>query len=673
MNLNPFTYGRPIDTPERFIGRQREIEQVYSRLLSACESSAIVGESRIGKTSLLKTIAHPTTQAVFGIDPDHYIFVYQDLQFLDSRTTPTRFWHRVLRPCRRALKTHEEVTEEINQALQSENIDNYTLDDIFTLIDDADLRVVLLLDEFEKVTKNPQFDNDFFAGLRALAIHHNLALVTSSRNDLVDLTHSAELRSSPFFNIFATINLRSFSEAETTELVDSYLKDTDVKFLPSELNIVFAVAGYHPYFLQLACYHLFAAHLTDLDDEARRRYLMEQTRAESAPLFQNIWHDSTTSQQILLTLMTMRELEKVGDSTTKDMERFYSRASQVMPELESRALVIKNLDTSAYHLFSTELREWIADEIVGSTDDLRAWRNWQKDETLIGVLPVSLQDMLANVVRGLNPDYQDMFSNFLLDPSTALPALQLVQNFVTRYEDYKQKRPERDPAVALANEKAAVGDTPPGLFALVSQQLAEREKQGGQIKPQEAPKEPSPTSTGRTLRRLQKKPVSAVAVSGLIISSIITKLDLEASDAAFVNDELKWLFQATDNLLKVCRQEADRNTPVALDIPPDAEKLREANNKLLRHLADDDIGSWKDFVETRLEWVNARRRELDMLLNEEASRGSAGKSDIDLQNKLRDKRIEIMSIVEELAQLMEQAYGIFVTSPGQIVEVLKDQ
>ena len=80
MSINPFTYGKPIDDPERFIGHQREVEQIYSRLRSAFESTSIVGERRTGKTSLLKYLAHPTTQAKFDLEPEKYTFIYQDFQ-----------------------------------------------------------------------------------------------------------------------------------------------------------------------------------------------------------------------------------------------------------------------------------------------------------------------------------------------------------------------------------------------------------------------------------------------------------------------------------------------------------------------------------------------------------------------------------------------------------------
>jgi hypothetical protein len=453
-----------------------------------------VGERRTGKTSLLKILAHPDMQKKYGLDPQKYTFIYQDFLFLDESTVPTRFWQRVLKAVRRAVASHEEVVAEIDFALKADTIDNYALDDIFTLVDEEDLYIVLLLDEFEHVTRNKNFDNDFFGGLRALAIHHNLALITSSRQDLVQLTHSDEVRSSPFFNIFATINQRNFTEQDATELIDKYLDSTGVRFLLSELNVIFAIAGYNPYFLQMTCHHLFSAHQQGLDETARRRFLIDEARREVNALFNDIWSSSAPSNHILLTVMALRELERKsgkdtnpgsfntafvgatgGEDTIADLERFYARASQVIGDLENRGLVIKNPETSGYHLFSTELCEWIADEIVGDTADLRAWRDWQKDDTLVGKLALNVKDMLGQVVDGLNADYSTTLGNWLLERPTQMSALMLMQTFVSRYEQYKETRTERDAASTMAVEHAPVGNTPK-LFAMVSQRLDDRQR-----------------------------------------------------------------------------------------------------------------------------------------------------------------------------------------------------
>ncbi|MBN1220215.1 MAG: AAA-like domain-containing protein [Anaerolineae bacterium] len=680
MSVNPFTYGKPIDHPDRFIGRRREIEQVYSRLLAAFESSSIVGERRTGKTSLLKYLTHPDPQAKFGLDAAKYIFIYQDFQLLDENTTPSRFWKRVLAAIKRAISGHEGIVNEIDRALKDETVDNYTLDDIFTLIDEEELYIVLLLDEFENVTRNRHFDNDFFGGLRSLAIHHNLALITSSQKSLVELTHSEEVRTSPFFNIFATIHLRAFSEEEATELIDRYLASTGTKFLISELNVIFALASYHPHFLQVACHHLFAAYEKGLASSERGRYVTNQVREEAAPLFWDYWYDSTPAQKILLTVLALRELERESaENTIEDLEQYYSRVDQVMGDLERRALVSKNPQNSTYHLISTELREWIADEIFGGAEDRRGWRDWEKGESLIGVLPAELQQKLSHTVQSLNPDYREIMGNWLIDPATAEASLQLAGSCVSQYEQFRTTRPQRDAASQMVDTQEPVGDTPKGLFARLSRQL-ETGQPAAPVSSTLVDDTPSPSlpqqeaasSTGRLLKTKKKATVSPTALRGLIISGIVTNLGLEAEDQDFVNRELEWLFSATDNLLKICGGEIDRDQPVSIPIPADAEQTAGANNQLLTTIDDSTLVAWKSWLEVRLEWINAGLRDLDILLGQEASRGTAGKSDLELQNTIRNKRIEIVQMVEEKAQLINQAYGIRVTSPSQLVGLLEE-
>ncbi len=95
--MNPFTFGNPIKDPTRFHGRQAEIRQIVNRLLSSAhESTSIVGERRIGKTSLLYHLANPGVSTQLGLTPDKFCLVYLDFQGLTD-ITPTRFWQRVLK------------------------------------------------------------------------------------------------------------------------------------------------------------------------------------------------------------------------------------------------------------------------------------------------------------------------------------------------------------------------------------------------------------------------------------------------------------------------------------------------------------------------------------------------------------------------------------------------
>jgi AAA+ ATPase superfamily predicted ATPase len=210
MIRNPFTFGNPIKDPDRFIGRDRAIQQIISRLLSSAhESTSVVGERRIGKTSLLKHLANPDVAEGYGLAKDEFCLVYIDFQGLTD-ITPKRFWQRVLRLMGRALRDSD-LFPDIEVLRKKEEIDLFDLEDLFYLFDDEGINIVLLMDEFEFVTQNPNFGSDFFGGLRALAIHCNLSLVPATRRELVDLCHSEEIKGSPFFNIFATVVLRPFT------------------------------------------------------------------------------------------------------------------------------------------------------------------------------------------------------------------------------------------------------------------------------------------------------------------------------------------------------------------------------------------------------------------------------------------------------------------------------
>ena len=79
LHANPFNYQIVCD-PKAFYGRQNELETVCDNLRGdSPRCCAIIGESYIGKTSLLRYLTHPqgaVTQNALGIE--QLIFVYLD-------------------------------------------------------------------------------------------------------------------------------------------------------------------------------------------------------------------------------------------------------------------------------------------------------------------------------------------------------------------------------------------------------------------------------------------------------------------------------------------------------------------------------------------------------------------------------------------------------------------
>jgi hypothetical protein len=430
MTANPFTYGNPISAPARFFGRKAEVEQVYTRLLNAeFESSSIVGERRMGKTSLLNYIAHPSTAEAHGLAPDRYLFVYVDLQMVDQKTTPTRFWSRLLRRVARELKD-EELEAEFKQAVGQEEIDNYTLDDLFSLSDEQDLHFILLLDEFENVTENANFDTDFFYGLRALAIHHNLALITASRQELITLCHSDAVRASPFFNIFANVNLPAFGEEEALALIEQSLAETGVQFDPAELALVSDVAGTHPYFLQIAAHFLFAAHGKGDPAQERERYLLHEFREEATPSLADYWHHSDDGEKIVLSaLALLAQQGKAGKRrfSLGKLKELYHRSDLTLSRLEKRALLATGEE--GYTLFSSVFGDWIVAELTDVMADAQSYEEWlAANQSALQRFSRSTREEIGEILPQIKSGYRQFVVDWLSDPQTLVSAAALLRS-----------------------------------------------------------------------------------------------------------------------------------------------------------------------------------------------------------------------------------------------------
>ena len=398
MAANPFTFGNPIRDPARFYGRKEELRQIVNRLLSSAhESTSIVGERRIGKTSLLKYLDNPDVAASLGLLPDKYCMVYIDFQGLTD-ITPQRFWQRVLHKMERSICVPDLVPE-IKAIRQQEGFDLFDLEDLFALIADSGLTTVLLLDEFEYVTQNLNFGTDFFGGLRALAIHQNLPLVTATRRALVDLCHSEELKGSPFFNIFANVVLRPFDEDEIIEMLNGYFANSEISVTEKEKEVIMKLGGGYPFFVQIAGHYLVEAKQQGLEGEPAVLEMIEKFDAQADSHFNYMWSHSSESEKITLLSIIALGLQKPDKKTIPTIEncsKIYIRAHLDVPELVKRGLLLKDEEMKTYHLFSLSLERWISHEISaipGEEETETSVKSWLaaggRDEVqpVSGVLP----------------------------------------------------------------------------------------------------------------------------------------------------------------------------------------------------------------------------------------------------------------------------------------------
>jgi hypothetical protein len=182
---------------------------------------------------------------------------------------------------------------------------------------------------------------------------------------------------------------------------------------------------------------------------------------------------------------------------------------------------------------------------------------------------------------------------------------------------------------------------------------------------------------------LNKPVIDFNALGALITATIIPVFELDEDSQNLVADELTWLFSAAENLMKICQKEVEPNQPVAVAIPSSAEKTSpEANNQLLakpgaliRYSSFEDMLWGKRFnlkkeLESIVNRFNIHMRGLNILLDRESKLGEAGASDLPLQAGIRGGRIDVIKVVQALAQIINDTYGIQITSPTNLLEYL---
>lgn len=226
------------------------------------------------------------------------------------------------------------------------------------------------------------------------------------------------------------------------------------------------------------------------------------------------------------------------------------------------------------------------------------------------------------------------------------------------------------------------------------------------------------------MRRLKRESgtdkgsAGAVAIGALIMATTITHLGLSAEDREFVNQELRWLFSAVDQFQQflqtvrqrlaaeesairqrfiqelgaefyiladkksqaelarvtpqIWRAEVEQLPPVPEPVPPESERIPQANNKILTDLDPAELQNWSRTVEAILTRINLHLKGLNILLDQEARLGEAGKTDFSTQSQIKYRQVELFTALQELASLVHQVYGVLVTSPNQLIDFLKE-
>lgn len=187
--------------------------------------------------------------------------------------------------------------------------------------------------------------------------------------------------------------------------------------------------------------------------------------------------------------------------------------------------------------------------------------------------------------------------------------------------------------------------------------------------PDELP--PGTSASGGTNDR---KPINVRITGDKVISEIKTYLSSKNIDKDAIDtlrNELEWLFAAVRQFLDSGTGSIKPEMPILYPIPADAEVDSEANNILLVEPTDSDVGLILEQTEDVVTRIDIHLKKLNTELLEEVKSGSEGKSNVALQNSIRDQHLAVARCLQELAEFTHYLYGVRVYSPDELVELLE--
>ena len=295
---NPYMNRVKIKNIDEFYGRKSEVSKIFSRIGSSKpQSVSLVGERKIGKSSLLNYLFHPKIRMKYLQRPNDYRFVFIDFQEKRDIGIPAFF-----------QSIYAFLLDESKGGLALDVQPDYEgFKKVVTAYDEHGLNIIMLFDEFESITQNQKFDTEFYSFLRSIANNYNIGYVVSSGRNLQTLCHSRAISDSPFFNIFSNITLQHFSQQEALELLSGPSQKSGFS-LEYYAPFIFDIAGYYPFFIQMACAALFEyVSSNESIADATFERVQEDFLDEAKVHFQQIWDSCDDDQRDVFLRLCQRE------------------------------------------------------------------------------------------------------------------------------------------------------------------------------------------------------------------------------------------------------------------------------------------------------------------------------------------------------------------------------
>jgi hypothetical protein len=194
MNSNPYKVQGT--APVHMFGRQNVYDALIRHLTKETpDHVSVIGAKYIGKSVLLRTMADH-----FARTNKRYIAtIYWDLRH-HTPAFDSDFQQRFASEIQKALqRVKPELSKEIDATAENPF---EIIDIILGELDRDNLKILMVMDDFDRILAGASLTRNLWDSLRDLALHPALRLVTGSQRRLRELCKTDDSKTSDFWNIF---------------------------------------------------------------------------------------------------------------------------------------------------------------------------------------------------------------------------------------------------------------------------------------------------------------------------------------------------------------------------------------------------------------------------------------------------------------------------------------
>jgi len=315
---NPYTNKSMLrHDSDMFFGRAEEMRRIEGLLETENpQSVSIVGERRIGKSSMANRVYHKFKTA------ENTLAVYLDCDKLAGVCKSRDGFFRILNDeFAEALRDAPEIGENLEDEGERLFRDYRSARRFIQRQARNGLKFVIFLDEFEHLPERKFADDDFFSNLRYLANDPKLrlAFVIISQKNLRDLTHQHEgFKSSGFWNIFKTETIGLLDETEISRLRTYGFVKNSLSLEAGEIEKIHYYAGNFPFFNQMVCEQIFEAkvHGTKFNES--------RLKSDIRPHYETLWRYRTEREKELL-VESLKKKQKIEGNFSAETDEMMIR------------------------------------------------------------------------------------------------------------------------------------------------------------------------------------------------------------------------------------------------------------------------------------------------------------------------------------------------------------